>query len=31
VNGVEVEGQRELKDGDIIDIGSTRMQFYTKT
>ena len=30
VNGLEVEGQRELKDGDIIDIGSTRMQFYTK-
>ena len=30
VNRVEVEGQRELKDGDIIDIGSTRMQFYTK-
>ena len=29
VNGVEVEGQRELKDGDIIDIGSTRMQFYS--
>jgi len=30
VNGVSVEGQRELRDGDIIDIGSTRMQFYTK-
>jgi len=30
VNRVGVEGQRELKDGDIIDIGSTRMQFYTK-
>jgi len=30
VNGVEVEGQRELNDGDVIDIGSTRMQFYTK-
>ncbi len=30
VNGVEVEGKRELKDKDIIDIGSTRMQFYTK-
>jgi len=30
VNGVEVEGQRELSDGDVIDIGSTRMQFYTK-
>ncbi len=29
VNGVEVEGQRELKDGDIIDIGSTRMQFHS--
>jgi len=29
VNGMEVEGQRELKDGDIIDIGSTRMQFYS--
>ena len=30
VNRVGVEGQRELKDGDIIDIGSTRMQFYTR-
>jgi pSer/pThr/pTyr-binding forkhead associated (FHA) protein len=30
VNGVEVEGQLELKDGDVIDIGSTRMQFYAK-
>jgi pSer/pThr/pTyr-binding forkhead associated (FHA) protein len=30
VNGVAVEGQRELKDGDIIDIGPTRMQFYAK-
>jgi len=30
VNGVAVEGQRELKDGDIIDVGSTRMQFYAK-
>ncbi len=30
LNGVEVQGQRELKDGDIIDIGSTRMQFYAK-
>jgi len=30
VNGVGVEGQRELKDGDIIDIGSTRMQFYSR-
>ena len=30
VNGVAVGGQRELKDGDIIDIGSTRMQFYAK-
>ena len=30
VNGVEVEGQRELRDRDIIDIGWTRMQFYTK-
>jgi pSer/pThr/pTyr-binding forkhead associated (FHA) protein len=29
VNGVEVEGQRELEDGDIIDIGSTRMQFHS--
>jgi len=29
VNGVEVEGQRELKDRDIIDIGSTRMQFHS--
>jgi pSer/pThr/pTyr-binding forkhead associated (FHA) protein len=29
VNSVEVEGQSELKDGDIIDIGSTRMQFYS--
>ena len=29
VNGVEVEGQQELEDGDIIDIGSTRMQFYS--
>ncbi len=28
VNGVEVEGQQELKDGDIIDVGSTRMQFH---
>jgi pSer/pThr/pTyr-binding forkhead associated (FHA) protein len=30
VNGVEIEGQRELMDGDIIDIGSTKLQFYTK-
>jgi len=30
VNAAEVQGQRELRDGDIIDIGSTRMQFYTK-
>jgi pSer/pThr/pTyr-binding forkhead associated (FHA) protein len=30
VNGAEVEGQRELRDGDIIDIGSARMQFYAK-
>jgi pSer/pThr/pTyr-binding forkhead associated (FHA) protein len=30
LNGAEVQGQRELRDGDIIDIGSTRMQFYTK-
>lgn len=30
VNGVEVEGQQELTDGDIIDIGSTRMQFHVK-
>jgi pSer/pThr/pTyr-binding forkhead associated (FHA) protein len=30
VNGVAVGGQRELRDGDIIDIGSTRMQFYAK-
>jgi pSer/pThr/pTyr-binding forkhead associated (FHA) protein len=29
VNGMEVEGQRELKDGDIIDIGSTSLQFYS--
>ena len=29
VNGVKVEGQQELKDGDIIDIGSTRMQFHS--
>jgi pSer/pThr/pTyr-binding forkhead associated (FHA) protein len=30
VNGVSVDGQRELRDGDIIDIGSTKMQFYIK-
>jgi pSer/pThr/pTyr-binding forkhead associated (FHA) protein len=30
VNGVAVGGQRELKDGDIIDIGSTRIIFYAK-
>jgi pSer/pThr/pTyr-binding forkhead associated (FHA) protein len=30
VNGVTVEGQRELRDGDIIDVGSTRLQFYAK-
>jgi pSer/pThr/pTyr-binding forkhead associated (FHA) protein len=30
VNGVEVEGQQELDDGDIIDIGSTRIQFHVK-
>jgi pSer/pThr/pTyr-binding forkhead associated (FHA) protein len=29
VNGVEVEGQQELKGGDVIDIGSTRMQFHS--
>ncbi|MFQ6079530.1 MAG: FHA domain-containing protein [Thermodesulfobacteriota bacterium] len=29
VNTVEVEGQRELKDGDTIEIGSTTMEFYS--
>lgn len=29
VNAVEVDGQRGLKDGDTIEIGSTRMQFYS--
>jgi pSer/pThr/pTyr-binding forkhead associated (FHA) protein len=28
VNGVAVEGQRELRDGDIITVGATKMQFY---
>jgi pSer/pThr/pTyr-binding forkhead associated (FHA) protein len=27
VNGKEVEGERELRDGDIIEIGSTKMRF----
>jgi pSer/pThr/pTyr-binding forkhead associated (FHA) protein len=30
VNGAAVQGQRELQDEDIIAIGSTRMQFYSK-
>jgi pSer/pThr/pTyr-binding forkhead associated (FHA) protein len=28
VNGAVVDGQRELRDGDIITIGATKMQFY---
>ena len=30
VNGEMVEGQRALQDGDIITIGATKMQFYSK-
>jgi pSer/pThr/pTyr-binding forkhead associated (FHA) protein len=28
VNGAVVDGQRELRDGDIITVGATTMQFY---
>jgi pSer/pThr/pTyr-binding forkhead associated (FHA) protein len=30
VNGEVVEGQRELKHGDIIMIGATKMQYYSE-
>ena len=30
VNGEEVKGECELMDGDMIEIGSTKMQFYIK-
>lgn len=31
VNGVPIMDQQELKDGDVISAGRTKMQFYTKT
>ena len=30
VNGKEVTGQVQLKDGDIIECGGTTLQFYLK-
>jgi pSer/pThr/pTyr-binding forkhead associated (FHA) protein len=30
VNSEVIEGQRELKNGDIITVGATKMQFYSK-
>lgn len=31
INGVPITDQQELKDGDIISVGRTKMQFYMKT
>lgn len=30
VNGEKIEGRRDLKDGDIVEIGGIKMQFYIK-
>jgi pSer/pThr/pTyr-binding forkhead associated (FHA) protein len=30
VNGVPIKDQQELKDGDVISAGRTKMQFYTR-
>ncbi len=30
VNGKQIEGKSELKDGDILEIGKVRLQFFSK-
>ncbi len=31
VNGIPIQDQQELKDGDVITAGRTKMQFYLKS
>lgn len=31
VNGMSVQGERLLNEGDVIEVGSTKMQFYLKS
>lgn len=31
VNGVSIQKEQQLKEGDIIEVGGTRLQFYFKT